>query len=166
MEGVLAVLSILLASALGAETPAAQPAAASTPAACPSPRQLGAALNALVPGLASAAPAATPLPLAGNLRLDVARASEGDLRVDLLDAHGEVVLHRALPAPPRGHAPDCPALAETIALIVDRYLHDVGYEAPPLPLPPRAPTPASPPAVATAPAESAGIQAQAPMNAR
>jgi hypothetical protein len=54
-----------------------------------------------------------------------------------------------LPAPPRGRAPDCPALADTIALIVDRYLHDVGYEAPPLP--PPAPKPEPPPPVGPPP---------------
>jgi hypothetical protein len=59
------------------------------------------------------------------------------------------------PAPPRAHAPDCPALAETVAIIVERYLHDIGYEAPPLPPPapqtaPPAPAPSAPATVVVA----------------
>jgi len=113
---------------------------------CPSPAQLGQALNVLVPGLAPSPATATPLPLASGLRLGMETSPEGDVRVDLTDALGEIVLHRVLPAPPRGRAPDCPALAETIALIVDRYLHDVGYEAPPLPPPAPKPAPVEAPA--------------------
>ena len=135
----------LLASAL-----AAVPGAATEPSSdCPAAAPLAAALNAVMPGLAPAAPPSLPLALATGGRLAVVTSPEGDVRVDLVDAQGEVVLHRVLPAPPRGHAPDCPALAETIALIVDRYLHDVGYEAPPLP--PPAPKPAAPPPAAEPP---------------
>jgi len=149
---VLAALSTVLLSALGAAAPATPPTAANAPASeCPSPAQLGAALNALGAGIAAPAQAATPLSLAGGLRLDVATSSEGEVRVDLVDVQGEVVLHRTLPAPPRGRAPDCGALADTIALIVDRYLHDVGYEAPPLPPPAPEPPPTPAPAVTLQP---------------
>jgi len=112
--------------------------------ACPSPAELAATLNARVPGLAPSAPAA-PLSLASGMRLSVVTSPEGDVRVDLVDAKDEIVLHRLLPAPPVGHAPDCPALAETVAIIVERYLHDIGYEAPTAPPPPPAPPPAAPP---------------------
>jgi hypothetical protein len=122
---------------------------------CPSPLQLTEALNRLVPGLVTSAAA----PSAAALRLAVVTLPEDDLRLDLTDARGEVVLHRILPAPPRGNTADCPALAQTVALIIERYMHDVGYEAPPLPPPepkappPRtAPPPEPPPVVATAPA--------------
>lgn len=68
-----------------------------------------------------------------------------------------------LPAPPRGHAPDCPALAETIALIVDRYLHDIGFEVPPLPPPAPAPPPsaAEPPATVVVPRPATAAPARA-----
>jgi hypothetical protein len=163
---VLAALTTFLLSALAAATPAPaagptspatgatappSPLAPATPTPeCPSAAELAPALNALIPGLVTAAPASTPLPLAGGYRLGVATTHEGDVRVDLADAQGEVALHRMLPAPPRGHAPDCPALAETIALIVDRYLHDIGFEVPPLP--PPEPAPAPPPSVTEPPA--------------
>jgi hypothetical protein len=129
---------------------------------CPSPAQLAAALNALVAGIVPAAPTATPLSLAGGLRLEVASSSEGEVRVDLLDAHGDIVLHRVLPAPPRGRAPDCGALADTIALIVDRYLHDVGYEAPSLPPPALEPPPNPGPAVTLRPTEVAVAPSSVP----
>ncbi|HVU51519.1 MAG TPA: hypothetical protein VHL80_12580, partial [Polyangia bacterium] len=128
---------MLLASTL------ADAGAATPPDECPAPAPLAAALNALMPGLAPVSPTTLPLPLATGGHLAVSTSAEGDVRVDLVDAQGEVVLHRVLPAPPRGRAPDCPALAETISIIVDRYLHDVGYEAPPLPAP--EPKPAPPP---------------------
>ena len=96
---------------------------------CPSATQLAETLNARVPGLVPAAPGA-PLALASGMRLAVVTSPQGDVRVDLVDAKDEVILHRLLPAPPSGHAPDCPALAETIAIIVERYLHDVGASKP------------------------------------
>ena len=108
---------------------------------CPSPAQLTVALEAHMPGLVTSAPAPTP---ATALRLAVTTLSAGDVRFELLDVQGVALLHRLLPAPPRGHDPDCPALAETVALVVERYLHDVGYEAPPLAPPPPRPTPTAP----------------------
>jgi hypothetical protein len=139
MGGVLALL-YLFAATVNVTVP---PAGASD---CPAPAQLGEALNGLMPGLV---PSAAPTGAAG-LRLTVVTLPAGDLRVDLTDDHGEVVLHRVLPAPPRGGEADCPALAQTVALIVERYLHEVGYEAPPLP--PPAPKPAPAPVEAPAPA--------------
>jgi hypothetical protein len=170
---VLAALTTILASALAAATPPAAtgvagttvtaPAAASAPsptpagaaADCPGGAALAAALNAVMAGLVPSAQPAMPVALANGGHLGVTTSSEGDVRVDLVDAQGEVVLHRVLPAPPRGHAPDCPALAETIALIIDRYLHDVGYEVPPLP--PPAPKPASPPPVPEEPPSAIAV---------
>jgi hypothetical protein len=140
---VLAAVPILLVALAAASTaPAADD--------CPSPAELAATLNARIPGLAPATPAA-PLSLASGMRLSVVTSPDGDVRVDLVDAKDEIVLHRLLPAPPAGHAPDCPALAETIAIIVERYLHDIGYEAPtaPPPPPPAASPPAPPPSAPT-----------------
>jgi hypothetical protein len=149
---VLAVVSTLFVSALAAATPA--PSSATSE--CPAPAQIAASLNALVPGVAPEARPGAPLALAGGLRLVIASSADGggDVRIDLYDAQGAVALHRVLPGPPRGRAPDCPALAETVALIVDRYLHDVGYEVPPLPPPAAPPLPApvaGPPQVERAP---------------
>jgi hypothetical protein len=112
-------------------------------AGCPSSEQLTRALGALAPGLVAPAPPAASTGAPTSLQLAVVTSAEGDVRVDLVDPQGEAVLHRVLPAPPKGRAPDCPALADTIALIVDRYLRDVGYEAPPLAPPPK-PAPAAP----------------------
>jgi hypothetical protein len=138
---VLAVAPILLV-ALATTAPSADQ--------CPSPAELAATLNARIPGLAPTA-SAGPLSLASGMRLSVVTSPEGDVRVDLVDAKDEIVLHRLLPAPPVGHAPDCPALAETVAIIVERYLHDIGYEAPtaPPPPPPAPPPPAPPPSAPT-----------------
>ena len=149
----------LLASTLAAATAPPAPAAPEATGECPAPAPLAAALNALMPGLAPATPSALPLALATGGRLAVTTTPEGDVRVDLFDAQGEVALHRILPAPPHGRAPDCPALAETIALIVERYLHDVGYEAPPLP--PPAPK-QEPPAPAAEPAPTTVVVAPPP----
>jgi hypothetical protein len=140
--------STLAAAPVGAPAPSSPAAPEKPPPThttdCPGPAPLAAALNALMPGLSPGAPAALPLMLANGGHLGVSTSADGDVRVDLVDAQGDVVLHRVLPAPPRGRPADCPALAETIALIVERYLHDVGYEVPPLP--PPAPKPAPPPA--------------------
>jgi hypothetical protein len=133
MRLVLAPLLTLFAATVNVTVPAA---GASD---CPAPAQLGEALNALMPGVV---PTAAPTGATG-LRLSVVTLPAGDLRVELTDDHGEIVLHRVLPAPPRGREADCPALAQTVALIIERYLHEVGYEAPPLP--PPAPKPAPPP---------------------
>jgi hypothetical protein len=130
---------------------------------CPSSEQLARALGNVAPGIV-APNAATPPPAGSppSLRLMVATGPELDVRVDLVDPQGEtVLLHRVLPAPPRGRAPDCAALADTIALIVDRYLRDVGYEAPPLP-PPAKPAPEPPPAPPAPPTEVATVEAPPP----
>jgi hypothetical protein len=124
---------------------------------CPSPRQVTDALTARIPDVVLPAyQASTP----GVLRLVVTGgAPQAAVRVELIDAGGEVRLQRTLAPSERGRAGDCPALAETVALIVDRFLHGLGYEVPPS-LPeeaaPRVPEPevaaarAPPPAAAPA----------------
>jgi hypothetical protein len=125
---------------------------------CPSGRQVTEALNARVPGLVSST-ANGP----GALRLSVSGAPETEVSVDLVDGQGESVLRRVLPAPAPGRTADCPALAETVALIVERYLHDVGYEAPPLAPPAPKPPSALPPTSAPAPQiETRPVQTPAP----
>jgi hypothetical protein len=112
---------------------------------CPSPHQLADALSAHLPGMV--------LPLGHatgptTLRLGVATDAAGAMRLDLSDPEGGPLLHRWLPATDRAHAGDCPALAETAALIVERYWHEVGYDVPletPKPPPPKAVAPPAPP---------------------
>jgi hypothetical protein len=95
---------------------------------CPSPRQITDALAARMPDLV--VPANEPMS-PGMLRLSVSGgAGAAPLRIELTDGVGEARLQRNLTLAERGRSGDCPALAETVALIVDRYLHDVGYEAP------------------------------------
>ncbi len=112
---------------------------------CPSPRQLADALSAHLPGMV--------LPLGHatgptTLRLGVTTDAAGAMRLDLSDPEGGRLLHRWLPATDRAHAGDCPALAETAALIVERYWHEVGYD---VALETTPPSPKPPPAKATAP---------------
>jgi hypothetical protein len=100
---------------------------------CPSPRQITDALMARIPAVVvSGSEASTP----GMLRLSVTGGTgTSPLSIELTDQGGEARLYRNLTLAERGRGNDCPALAETVALIVDRFLHDLGYEAP-LTLPP------------------------------
>ena len=100
---------------------------------CPSPRQLTEALMAHIPAVVvSADEASTP----GVLKLTVTGGGPVPLRVELTDQGGEARLYRSLTVAERSRALDCPALADTVALIVERFLRDLGYEAPPSPPPP------------------------------
>jgi hypothetical protein len=112
---------------------------------CPSPRQVADALGAHLPGVV------LPLgqaPTPSTLRLGIATDAAGGVRVDLVDASGETALHRALAPADRVRGTDCSALAETVALIVERYWHEVGYDVPPLERPPpRAERPTAAPVV-------------------
>jgi hypothetical protein len=107
---------------------------------CPSPRQVVDALATQLPGLV------LPLGRAGGrqtLHLAVTVDGVGVMRLELTDPDGGPLLHRRLPATERGAGADCPALAETAALIVERYWREVGYEVPfEPPSPPRPPPPA------------------------
>jgi hypothetical protein len=130
---------------------------------CPSPRQLADALAAHLPGMV--------LPLGHatgptTLRLGVATDAAGAMRLDLSDPEGGPLLHRWLPATDRAHLGDCPALAETAALIVERYWHEVGYDVPietpspsakpPLPKAAAPPPPTAPPPKLAPPPPPAG----------
>jgi hypothetical protein len=126
---------------------------------CPSPRQVADALGAHLPG--------TVLPLGltigpSALRLAVATDPTGVTRVDLFESGGDTLLHRTLSPGERARGSDCPALAETAALIVERYWHEVGYDLPPLQPPP--PPPPPPPSATEKPsiAESRPPPAPAP----
>ena len=106
---------------------------------CPSAAQVRTALDTHAPRLVLPRPDDDP---AGQLVLNLASAqSSREVAISLLDAKGRVRLYRALPPPPGDRARDCAALADTIALIVDRYFSEVELPS----LPDKKPPPASPP---------------------
>ena len=104
---------------------------------CPSPHQITDALMARIPAVVvSASEASNP----GVLKLSVTGGAGSDpLRIEMTDQGGEARLYRNLAVAEHNRG-DCAALAETVALIVDRFLHDLGYEAPTT-LPPPIPGP-------------------------
>jgi hypothetical protein len=102
---------------------------------CPSPRQVTEALAARLPS--AVVPVGQTIGPSA-LRLAVSGDASSVTRVELTDSAGEVLLRRTLSAADRARPGDCLALAETIALIVERYWREVGYDVPPLP-PPRPP---------------------------
>jgi len=115
---------------------------------CPSPRQVDDALSAHLPGMVLPLGHAATGPT--TLHLAVTTDATGALRLDLTDPDGGPLLHRWLSAGERTRGGgDCPALAETAALIVERYWHEVGYDVA-IEAPPPPPTPTSPPEKAAA----------------
>jgi hypothetical protein len=120
---------------------------------CPSVPQVMSAVKGRLPEASLSWQASA---VAGGLQL-VLRPRSGPpaLQVDLLDDAGQSLLRRALPGVSGGargaRISDCLALAETIALIVDRYV--VQVDSPIVPRPPSsaapsdeaAPQPAPPP---------------------
>jgi hypothetical protein len=69
----------------------------------------------------------------------------GDTSFFLLDGAGRVKLYRTLPSPAGDRAPDCAALADTVAFIVDRYFDEVELPALPEKRTSPEPAPAAPP---------------------
>src|SRR4051794_29176253 len=118
---------------------------------CPSPRQVVEALGAHLPGVAL--PLGQP-PGPSALRLRVATDATGVTLLDLGNASGEIVLHRALVPTDRG--PACAALAETVALIIERYWREVGYDVPTVEVTPAAAPPVTPQLVAKPPPSERG----------
>jgi hypothetical protein len=112
---------------------------------CPGRGQVVAALEARLPRV-TAAP--------GGRRLELAAEESGSVTLRLRAADGRVELERALAVDARGPSPEgCVALAEAAALVVVRYLREIGYRPPPV---------AAPPAPAAAPAVAARVPAPAP----
>ena len=146
-----ASLVLALASAVGGqerrEFAVDVAADAADAAACPSAAQLREALEARMPGIVPGA--ATP-PAATVLGLTLSPASAGSARLALTDAAGAVVLERVLARA----AADCAVLADTVGLIVERYLREIGYRgqaAASEPLVAVRPAPAAPPPPPAAP---------------
>ena len=143
VRGLLGVL--LLADAARADDAHVIAVSVAPDQTCPAPRQVTDALAVRLPGavLPPGQPAKPRM-----MRLAVATDPTGGIRIDFADSEGVPLLHRVL-APTRGPG-ECAALADTIALIIERYWREVGYDAPPLappnPAPPPQPPPAPPPA--------------------
>jgi hypothetical protein len=102
-------------------------------AVCPSSREVSEAIEARLPGLLVPAdqgslPDALVLVLAPD-------ATTGARGFTLVDHDERIRLRRELPPPATAAERECPALAETVALMVERYLQDLAYhgEAPPSP---------------------------------
>jgi hypothetical protein len=119
------------------------------PDGCPTQDQLAEALEARMPGVVARGPRE---PSPNLLRLRLAQSPEGVARVTMTDGTGTLRLERDLDLPKSGAAPagpardrasGCAALAETVALIVERYMRHVGYREPPPPdlVAPRPPPP-------------------------
>jgi hypothetical protein len=111
---------------------------------CPSPRQVDDALAAHLPGMVLSLGHPTG---PTTLRLAVTTDSSGAMRLDLTDPDGGPLLHRWLPAVDHARGGDCAALAETAALIVERYWHEVGYDVSPEGSRPPPDVPSAPPPV-------------------
>ena len=109
------------------------------PDTCPSQDLLAETLEAHLPGIVARPgrePSATPL------RLAFTRSPEGVARVTMTDATGALRLERELDLPKSEGGPGrpvgrergaCAAVADTVALIVERYLRHLGYREPPPP---------------------------------
>jgi len=141
-------LSLTLSSAWFAAGPVIVAPPTDATGTCPSGADVEAALSARFPGSVRAS---TIQAAPGQLRLDT-RLASGQVRLELRNDRGEVVLRRQLPR--EGREGECRALAESIALIVDRYLHALLPEgATPAPERerPRETVPATPPAPAPRP---------------
>ncbi len=131
---------------------------ATTPDTCPSQDQLAETLDAHLPGIVARPgrdPSATVLHLAFTL------SPEGVARVTMTDATGALRLERELDLPKSEGGPThpvgrersaCAAVADTVALIVERYMRHLGYREPPPPAlvapPPPPPRPPEPPPAA------------------
>jgi hypothetical protein len=149
------------------------------PDACPSQGEVAETLEAHLPGIVARA---SHEPGPNLLRLAFTLSPEGVARVTMTDATGALRLERELDLPKSegggpGHSASrertaCAALADTVALIVERYMRHLGYHEPPppslvTPTPPQAPGP--PPVKPARPDAAArlglGVSARPPLGA-
>jgi hypothetical protein len=142
------------------------------PDACPSQDLVAESLAARMPGVV-ARPGHEPGP--NTLRLGLTVGDDGVAHVTMTDSTGALRLERDLELPkgsgatgganggpgahprpaPHDRSGGCAALADTIALIVERYMRHIGYHEPPPPVLVQ-PAPPPPPPVAPPPPEEAG----------
>jgi hypothetical protein len=135
-----AVVPLTLSLALAQDSPIA---IESTGGECPTRADVVAAISARFPGAA----AETSAPDSRRLTLQRIGATSMFI-VRLRDARGTLELERVLKIdlqPSAKPGEECAALAEAAALVVVRYLREIGYRPPPPP-PPPPPAPTAPPA--------------------
>jgi hypothetical protein len=111
-------------------------------AGCPGRAEVTAALESRLPGVTRGRGGAGP----GRYRLEVNHAAgQAEAPLRLWSLAGGVVLERRLPVEARARPSEvCQALAEAAALVVVRYLRDLGYRPEPTPPPPDEPAPEAP----------------------
>ncbi len=147
----LIALVLLPGPALGAEASISVEAPAG---GCPAAGQVSSGLEARLPGVtrARAGPRSGP-----RYRLEIDRGATAEVRLlRLREVGGGSVLERRLTVPGASHGParspeGCQAIAEAAALVVVRFLREIGYRSPRPVRPPDEPAPA-PAAEATPPA--------------
>jgi hypothetical protein len=116
-------------------------------AGCPGRADVVSALEARLPGVTRGRGGSG----SARYRLEVNHAAgEAEVPLRLRSLAGGVVLERRLPVEARARPSElCQALAEAAALVVVRYLRDLGYRPDPTPAPPDEPLPDVPAAAAT-----------------
>jgi hypothetical protein len=118
-------------------------------AGCPRRRDVVAALETRLPGVTRAAPAGA----GAGRRLQLEPGPGGAVSLRLWDERGVLQLERRLGGDEGGRADGqagCQAVADAAALVVERYLRDIGYR------PPAASVPAPAEAAPRAPSEPQG----------
>jgi hypothetical protein len=164
-----ATVAVLVALATLATSP---PAAAATAVwivpptgsdeTCPSARQVADALQAHLPGQIQSADRGWGAARSETLHALLDVPADGTVvHFSLVDGRGDLQLRRSIPAPGRGRPlSECLALAETLAVIVERYLSSVPYQASetePPPAPADVPSPSRPDAPSVAGGRSGSI---------
>ncbi len=107
---------------------------------CPTSRQVADALSTRMPGVL--VPPDTQRPEV--LLLVFSATGTAMTTFSLLDQDGRPRLERSLASVMGAKPGDCVALADTVALIVERFLQELEVRARPVPAPPRRPMPAAP----------------------
>ncbi len=131
---------------------------------CPGRAEVTGALESRLPGVTRGRGGSGP----SRYRLEVSHAAgEAEAPLRLKSLAGGVVLERRLPVEARARPAElCQALAEAAALVVVRYLRDLGYRPEPEPPPPDEPRPeaagARPSTTAPAPAPATTPAAGSP----
>jgi hypothetical protein len=125
--------TLALAVLAGAPARAASPLKVEVPAAgCPRRKEVVASLEARLPGVTRTGTGA------GNMRRLQVEATDvpAVVLLRLFDDREVVALERRLGGEASAGGGGCQALAEAVALVVDRYLREIGYRPPAASVPP------------------------------
>jgi hypothetical protein len=147
----LALLGVLSRSALAGE---ASITVEGPTTGCPGRGEVVAGLESRLPGVTAPRSSSQP---AVRYRLEIGRAAgRAGLTLQLHEQGGPLMLERQLTPPEsptvRPTRESCQALAEAAALVVARYLREIGYRSPTPVRPPDEPRPPEPPPPAPQPA--------------